>query len=150
MENQKSISILNELIIINNDRIEGYKTAHTETDETDMKIVFEEMQDTSENNLVELKAAVRMLGGTVEEGSLTRGDFYRFWMDFKATLTGNNRGTILDSCEFGEDKALEAYQKVIDKKDDLAADHFDMIVRQKAAIQADHDRVKALRDVAMN
>ena len=150
MDTSKSISALNDLIVINNDRVEGYKTAHTETEETEMKILFERMIETSESNLAELTGAVRALGGEVEEGTRTTGKFFRVWMDFKATLTGNNRGTILDSCEFGEDKALEAYESALDNKEDLAADHIAMIQRQKIVIQADHDRVKALRDEAMD
>ena len=150
MDTSKSISILNELIVINNDRVEGYKTAHAETEETEMKILFERMMKTSESNLVELKGAVRALGGEVEEGTRTTGKFFRVWMDFKATLTGNNRGTILDSCEFGEDKALEAYENALDDKEDLAQDHIAMTQRQQAAIRVDHDNIKMLRDAAMD
>lgn len=150
MENNKSISILNDLIVINNDRVEGYKTAYIEAEETDLKILLEGFQETSERNIVELSAAVRHLGGEIEEGTRATGKFFRFWMDFKATLTGNNRGTILDSCEFGEDKALEAYENALDHKEDLAPDQIAMIQRQKAQIQADHDKVKALRDAAMD
>lgn len=150
MENNKSISILNDLIVINNDRVEGYKTAYIEAEETDLKILLEGFQETSERNIVELSAAVRHLGGEIEEGTRATGKFFRFWMDFKATLTGNNRGTILDSCEFGEDKALEAYETALDHKEDLAPDQIAMIQRQQAQIQADHDKVKALRDAAMD
>ncbi|CAM4111156.1 PA2169 family four-helix-bundle protein [Flavobacterium antarcticum] len=149
MDNHKSISILNELIIINNDRVEGYKTAYIEAEETDLKILLEGFQETSEKNIVALSGAVRHLGGEVEEGTRATGKFFRFWMDFKATLTGNNRGTILDSCEFGEDKALEAYETALDDKEALAPDHIGLILAQQAAIRADHDKVKALRDEAM-
>ncbi|WP_026977636.1 ferritin-like domain-containing protein [Flavobacterium tegetincola] len=150
MDTDKSIDILNELIVINNDRVAGYKTAYIEAEETDLKIVLERFQNTSEKNLVELSAAVLTLGGEVEEGTRATGKFFRFWMDFKATLTGNNRGTILDSCEYGEDKALEAYETALDDKEDLALDHLAMILRQQAAIQSDHDQVKVLRDQAMD
>ena len=150
MENHKSISILNDLIVINNDRVEGYKTAYIEAEETDLKILLEGFQETSEKNIVELSSAVRNLGGEVEEGTRATGKFFRFWMDFKATLTGNNRGTILDSCEFGEDKALEAYENALDDKNELGPDHLAMILKQKAVIQADHDKVKVLRDAAMD
>lgn len=88
MDNQKSIAFLNDLIVINNDRVEGYKTAAIETPETDLKILFSAMQSTSESNRVELAAAVTRLGGEVEEGTRASGKFFRFWMDFKATITG--------------------------------------------------------------
>jgi len=40
METQKTIDVVNDLIIINNDRIEGYKTASEETEEQDLKELF--------------------------------------------------------------------------------------------------------------
>lgn len=150
MDNQKSIAFLNDLIVINNDRVEGYKTAAIETPETDLKILFSSMQSTSESNRVELAAAVTSLGGEVEEGTRASGKFFRFWMDFKATITGNNRGTILDSCEYGEDKALEAYENVLEHKDQLSAENLAMIEKQRTHIQSDHDKVKMLRDQAMD
>lgn len=150
MDNHKSIRLLNDLIVINNDRVEGYKTASIETPETDLKILFSAMQSSSENNRIDLAAAVTSLGGEVEEGTRATGKFFRFWMDFKATITGNNRGTILDSCEYGEDKALEEYDNVLDEKEHLSAEHIAMIQKQKAQIQADHNKVKMLRDEAMD
>jgi uncharacterized protein (TIGR02284 family) len=150
METSKSINVLNELIVINNDRVAGYKTAYIEAEETDLKILLEKFQETSERNLIELSAAVIALGGEVEEGTRATGKFFRFWMDFKATLTGNNRGTILDSCEYGEEKALEAYETALDDKEELAANHVELIQKQQAAIRADHDKVKMLRDEAMD
>ncbi len=39
MDNTKKIDALNSLIIINNDRIEGYKTANNEAQETDLKML---------------------------------------------------------------------------------------------------------------
>jgi hypothetical protein len=40
MDNEKKIEVLNSLIVINNDRIEGYKTAEAEAKETDLKCFF--------------------------------------------------------------------------------------------------------------
>ena len=149
METTKNIDALNELIIINNDRLEGYDTASNETEETELKVLFEALKSTSNSNLSELKSEVRRLGGEVEEGTRATGKFFRFWMDFKATLTGNNRGTILDSCEYGEGKALEAYDDALKNGSDLSTEYTTLVQKQRNAIKADHDKVKALRDIAM-
>jgi uncharacterized protein (TIGR02284 family) len=69
MENSKNISALNDLIVINNDRVEGYETASGETKDMDLKSLFSGLQNTSHNNLTELRAEVRRLGGDVEEGT---------------------------------------------------------------------------------
>ena len=147
MENEKRIDVLNQLIEINNDRVEGYETASKETDAGDLKSLFSNLQSTSENNLSELRAEVSRLGGTPEEGTRVTGKFFRVWMDVKAALTGNDRQTILNSCEFGEDKALETYENVLaDEASVLSSEQSAMVREQQSKLRADHDRVKALRD----
>jgi len=146
MENEKSISVLNQLIEINNDRVEGYETAAKETNDISLQTLFAGLQTTSQDNLTELRAEVVRLGGTPEEGTRVTGKFFRAWMDVKAALTGNDRQGILNSCEFGEDKALETYEDVLEDTADLSADHVAIIREQQTKLRADHDRVKALRD----
>jgi hypothetical protein len=49
MKNEKSIDVLNKLIEINNDRIEGYQTASDETKESDLKELFSKLSNTAQN-----------------------------------------------------------------------------------------------------
>ena len=150
MENSKQVSALNNLIEINNDRVEGYETASKETNDADLQRLFSTLKVTSFDNLSELRAEVTRLGGKIEEGTRTTGKFFRVWMDVKAALTGNDRGTILDSCEFGEDKALEAYEKVLENRGELSSGQVMLIQSQQSKLREDHDRVKALRDQENN
>ena len=48
MDNKKSIDVLNTLIEINNDRIEGYETASKETDEPDLIKLFTQLVASSD------------------------------------------------------------------------------------------------------
>ena len=147
MENEKQISLLNQLVEINNDRLEGYETAAGETNAADLKMLFGNMKTTSYDNLQELRSEVMRLGGKPEEGTRVSGKFFRAWMDVKAALTGNDRQTVLNSCEFGEDKALETYKDVLaDSATVLSANQLSMVRQQHANLRADHDRIKALRD----
>lgn len=148
MEIEKNIDVLNDLVIINNDRIEGYETAAGETEDTYLKGLFNDLKVTSEKNLSELRAEIKNLGGEVKEGTRTTGKFFRVWMDVKAALTGNDKSTILDSCEFGEDKALEAYDNALEGKNDFGQQYITLIQKQRAALHVDHNKVKALRDAA--
>jgi len=87
------------------------------------------------------------LGGTPEEGTRVTGKFFRAWMDVKAALTGNDRHEILASCEYGEDKAQQTYEDVLETySNDLNAEQISMIQSQKSKLRVDHDKVKALRD----
>ena len=151
MDNTKKIDALNSLIIINNDRIEGYKTANNEAQETDLKMLFSTLVETSIECRKELVEEVTKLGGTPDEGTRITGKFFRVWMDVKAALTGNDRKMILDSCEFGEDAILDAYKKVlIEDRQEVSPKEQDMLNKHYALLKSDHDKVKNLRDLIAN
>lgn len=145
MKKEKAIEVLNSLITINNDRIEGYETASKETEEVDLKALFAQFISTSKNCKQELVREVSTLGGEVAEGTKVLGKFFRMWMDVKAALTGKDRKTILNSCEYGENEALGTYEKALENElEYLSADQKSMIYTQKTLLKGDHDRVKAL------
>ena len=150
MENEKTIAVLNTLITINNDRIEGYETAAKETEEHDLKTLFAQFSSTSQKCKHELTNEVSKLGGTAAEGTLIIGKFFRVWMDVKAALTGKDRKAILNSCEYGEDQAKDTYEKALENdKENLSLEQQTMIKAQHTLLRADHDKVKSMRDLAM-
>ena len=149
MTTTASITALNDLIEINNDRVEGYKTAMKETKEEDLRKTFVELIATSEKNLSELIKEVYNLGGSPEEGTRMTGKAFRAWMDAKAALTGSDRHQILSSCEFGEDKAQEAYEDILkNHMHDLSPAEVEMVQSQKTRLRADHDKVRSMRDAS--
>ena len=75
MSNEKTIDVLNSLIEINNDRIEGYETASKETEEDDLQELFSRMMKTSTKCKQELTQEVERLGGTPIEGTRITGKF---------------------------------------------------------------------------
>ncbi len=150
MEIEQTITVLNSLITINNDRIKGYETASKETDEQDLKTLFVEFSSTSQKCKNELVTEVTKLGGEPAEGTMMSGKFFRVWMDVKSALTGKDRKTILSSCEYGEDVAQETYEKVLDNEaEKLNAEQHTMLMAQKSLLKADHDKVKSMRDLVM-
>mgnify|MGYP006181201411 FL=1 len=145
MKNEKTIEVLNSLITINNDRIEGYETAAKETEEHDLKSLFARFILTSEKCNRELIKEVQMLGGKEAEGTKISGKFFRVWMDVKSALTGKDRKVILDSCEFGEDEAKETYENALENNSEyLNAIHHAMIRNQKQLLQEDRNYVKSM------
>jgi len=149
MNNSNAIDVLNGLIEINQDRIEGYETASQETEESDLKNLFSRFRDTSVECRQELVSEVLQLGGQPDEGTRATGKVYRTWMEVRSAMTGkeNERKTILDLCEYGEDVAVAAYEKALKEAKDLTPEQTALIIDQHALIKADHDRVRALRDV---
>ena len=148
MENNQNVAeVLNDLIQINNDRINGYERAIKELKEgdADLKDLFMGYIDQSRNVRNALGTEVQALGVKMDEGTTASGKIYRAWMDVKALFTGNDRQTVLNNCEFGEDAAQKAYSSAL-QTEGLPAYIFALINRQKDELKRAHDEVKALRD----
>lgn len=141
MDNDKSIDILNKLIEINNDRIEGYETASKETQERDLKNLFAEFIATSQKCKQELVQQVTNLGGTPEQGTRVTGKFFRVWMDVKVALTNNDRKAILNSCEYGENIAIDTYEKALSNSADYSSNLHTIIVSQQMLIKNDQNKI---------
>ena len=133
IEKEKTIEVLNSLIVINNDRIEGYEPASKETEEFDLKALFSQFISTSQQCQQELVGEVTKLGGEIAEGTTVSGKFFRVWMDVKAALTGKDRKAILNSCEFGEEAATDTYDDVLeDEMEHLTPEQHLMINQQRS------------------
>jgi len=148
MQNARSIEVLNDLVLINNDRIQGYERAINESNDldVDLKSTFQGMIQESEQNRKELTNKIREKGGNVESGTTTAGQIYRAWMDVKAKFTGNDRKAILASCEFGEDAAQRAYKTALEADDELDNDSRQLISQQQQTLRGSHDLIKRYRD----
>lgn len=149
MENEKVIGILNDLIQINHDRVEGYKKAIDELkdEDADLKTLFSRYVNESRNYAQELTTEVSRLGGDPADGTTNSGKVYRVWMDLKAAIAGKDRQTILNNCEFGEDAAQKAYDTALNADVNFEPSIREVIVRQKATLKSGHDEVKRLRDM---
>ena len=148
--NEKISSVLNDLIRINHDRIEGYEKAIDElkAENEDLRPLFQRYIGESRQYASELTAEVKRIGGDPAEGTTNSGKIYRVWMDLKAVVTGKDRKTVLENCEFGEDAAQKAYDMALNSDDELEPTLRDLVVRQKTQLKVGHDEVKALRDLS--
>jgi uncharacterized protein (TIGR02284 family) len=146
--NEKTAEVLNDLVQINNDRIEGYQRAANETksEDADLRALFNDMASESRQYVTELSQCVRLNGDEPAHDTTMRGKIYRAWMDVKATFTGKNRKAILASCEYGEDAAQRAYDSALSTDAELPTDTRQLIMDQKTKLRRSHDRIKALRD----
>lgn len=147
METKEVTTVLNDLILINNDRIKGYQRAGEELkdEDADLKILFTTMIAESHTYKMALATEVAASGEDIEQGTTNSGKIYRAWMDVKAAFTGHDRKSILASCEFGEDAAQAAYKTAM-AEEGLPSHVYNLISGQKAALKTSHDKIKALRD----
>jgi uncharacterized protein (TIGR02284 family) len=67
-------------------------------------------------------------------------------MDVKATFTGNDRQSILNACEFGEDAAQKAYKDALASDAEIDVTTRQLITTQQASLKTSHDLIKKYRD----
>jgi uncharacterized protein (TIGR02284 family) len=147
METEKTALAINDLIIINNDRYEGYKTAAQETRESDLKALFTGFSNQSKQFATELRKFVPASEETSKtDETKNSGKRNRIWMDFRSALTGRDRKAILSSCEFGEDAAKKTYDEVMEHSEDIPSEAMEVIRKQRTELQKGHDTVKSMRD----
>jgi uncharacterized protein (TIGR02284 family) len=146
--NEKLIEVLNDLIEINNDRVTGYEKAAEETKklDVDLQSVFYSMANDSRKYAAELTEEVGELGGEPATGNTNKGKIYRVWMDVKATFSGYDRQSILESCEFGEDTIQKAYTAALASDAEIDARTRMIITDQQASLKKAHNLVKSYRD----
>ena len=147
--NENLVGVLNDLIRINNDRIEGYHKANNEARDVDadLRAIFTRMADESREYVAELIQEVVKLGGEPATGTTASGKIYRAWMDVKATFTGHDRESVLAACEFGEDAAQKAYKSALESDAEMTADVRQLIANQKSSLKTSHDVIKKYRDM---
>lgn len=147
--NENLVEVLNDLVQINNDRIEGYEKAAEETKDidVDLKTIFIKMAEESIKYKIELINEISKFGGEPATGTTGLGKIYRVWMDVKATFTGKDRQSVLEACEFGEDAAQKAYRDALSSDAEINADTRQLITSQQASLKTSHDIIKKYRDM---
>jgi len=144
---EKCDKALRELIIINHDRAEGYAHAAEDAKDNDLKIIFTRFSTQSKTFSNQLKDYVGDWA-TLPDDDKTKmsGRLFRVWMDMKSALTGNNRKSVLNSCEFGEDIAKKTYDDILNDSEDIPTEVLAVLRQQRMAMQEGHDMIKSMRD----
>ncbi|MCI8210179.1 chemotaxis protein [Pseudomonas sp. S25] len=148
--NKESISILNDLIETSKDGEKGFQTSAEDIKNPAIKAYFLSRSAEIKTSVAELQAQVRALGGDPETSSSVSGTLHRAWVDLKSALTGKDDKAILEEVERGEDVALKAYKEAREKaaKHDLPQAVQSLIDKQLQGVQANHDKVRDLRNAA--
>ena len=142
----KNTEVLNDLIEINNDRVAGYEKAAKESKDSDLCTLFQDLANESKKLASELRSRVEP-GEESPTGGTVRGSIYRTWMDVKAKFGGDDRKSLLASCEFGEDAAQDAYKRALNTEG-ISPEVRTVIENQKTVLRQSHDKIKRMRDGA--
>ncbi len=144
--NKEIVDDLNDLVKINNDRIQGYEKAIEDTKDADLDDLFRHYIVQSQTFRSQLADhIVRIDGLAVSDTTSTdiSSKIHQAWIDIKSAVTGKDRNSVLSSVEFGENAAVEAYQNAIDK-DHIPAYIKEELQKQLTELKASYDKIKSL------
>ncbi len=148
--NKEIVDDLNDLVKINNDRIQGYEKAIEDNEDATLDDLFRHYVIQSQNFRSQLADhIVRIDGQAVSDATSTdiSSKIHRAWIDIKSALTGKDRDTVLSSVEFGDNAAIEAYQDAI-AKDHIPAYIKEVLQKQLGELQGALAKVKGLQKAA--
>jgi uncharacterized protein (TIGR02284 family) len=130
LTSKDTANVLDDLIKINNDRIEGYEKAlkDIKPEDADLRMIFLKAIDQSRKIKMTLGNELQTLGENIPAGTSGSGSIHRAWLEVKATFSGHSRHAILASCEH-----LPEYLVTT-------------VLEQKIELKSVHDEIKALRD----
>ncbi len=143
--NEKTISVLNDLIETCKDGQHGFKTAAEDAKDAELSRIFSNYAAQRAQYIRELQEQVRILGGDPDKSGSVSGTLHRGWINLKAAMSKNEPHAVLAECERGEDAAVANFRDATNNLY-LDAETRALIERQAAGVQEAHDRVKQLRD----
>jgi uncharacterized protein (TIGR02284 family) len=145
---ENAMDVINDLIEINNDRVEGFEKAAADLSEENsgLRTVFNKLANDSAQHVIDLTEIAQNSGHSPVEGTSTSGALHRAWLDVKAVFTGGDLEAILNECERGEDAIKDAYQTALSEENDLSPELLYVLQRQQLVVNEGHDLIKSLRD----
>lgn len=119
MKNESTVSVLNDLLNITNDRIEGFSKVEEKvwTTHSALKADYDQMVSQSQVMKTELINLIREHGGNPDNTTSTAGALHRAWIDIKNSFSADKAESTLENVVFGEKAAINAYEKALDSDD---------------------------------
>lgn len=145
MENTKTVSVLNDLLNITNDRIQGFSKVEDKVWDNypALRNDYDNMVSQSLTMKNELSDLISERGGTPETSGSAAGAIHRGWIDVKNAFAGDNAEATLENVVYGENAAIDAYQKALDSGD-LCPESSRVVLDQLHYLKASHNKFKSL------
>jgi uncharacterized protein (TIGR02284 family) len=144
LSNDDVVDVLNDLIETAKDGEFGFTKSAERVQSPALRSMLQARAADCRRAATELQALVADCGGTPADSGSVLGAMHRGWVSVKDALTIDSDHAVMAECERGEDTALARYRKAL--KSDLPPAVRDVVTRQMAGAQRNHDQVKALRD----
>ena len=142
VENNQTIELLNDLILICKDGEKGYREAAEGIDNAFYRMLFSEYARQRSKFASELKAHVIQLGGHPDRKGSVKGTIHRGWMNLKSAIAGQDDDLIVSECQRGEQIAIKQYKDALKK--DLPSKIKALLEQQMSDIVATRKRVEVM------
>lgn len=145
MDNSKTVSTLNDLLNITNDRIKGFSKVEDKVWETysPLKNDYDQMVRESQTMKSDLIALISEKGGEVDDTSTTAGALHRTWIDVKNAFGGDNVESTLENVVFGENAAIDAYEEALEDGN-LCPQSTTVVARQLEQLKSSYAKFETL------
>lgn len=146
MNNEKILTLLDELVQISRDGAAGFRTCALDAQDPSLKLYFQDRAQGCDDAVRTLNTEIRHYGGDPNRSGSAVAMMHRRWIDLQTMLGNRDNLTVLEECERGEALALRAYEEALREEmpDSLRA----CLNEQYAGVKRNHDRVRELRDEA--
>ncbi len=146
MNNERIVDMLNGLIDISRDGIEGFKTCAEDVNDASLSMYFQNRAQSCLEAVRDLSTEVRKYGGDPDTTGSAAGALHRAWVDIKTAISNRDNLAVLEECERGEAAALIAYENAL--REEMPGDLRALLENQYEGAKRNHDRVRQLRDTA--
>ena len=145
MDDSEVIGVLNDLIETCKDGEYGFAKCAERVNTACLRELMLKRSAGCRSAARELQSLVIKLGGEPAERGSVLGALHRGWVSMADMLSANADHSVLAECERGEDSALARYRAAL-AADGLPLEVREVIERQCTGVQANHDRIRQLRD----
>jgi uncharacterized protein (TIGR02284 family) len=144
---RKTLSVLNDLIRINIDRITAYeKSAHEDkSPDPEIRDIFYRMATESRSYVNDLHAEIIRLGGAPVTQSTITGKLYLHWLNGKVNFDGEGMDALLADCIRGEEAVQQIYRYALEEEEMPSAIH-QLVESQLWSLERAHEQLVHVRE----
>lgn len=113
MKQEKFKKDLQSIIDICDDGVKGYRTAANNIELAELKTLFLRIAQERKGYIEDLKNEALKEGVELDTSGTVLGFFHRTWLAAKSTFSTDTNEKVIEESIYGENQAIEVYDKVI-------------------------------------
>lgn len=144
---KNTLSVIENLIQINNDGNHGYRLAAEKIENPEYKTLFNAYAQQRAQFAADLEREAHLLGRDPDAGESILGTLHRGWINIKSAVAGGDSEAILGECQTGDKAAVETYEKAL-QSNNLPTNIESLVRKQYADVVEAYNKVKTFKHVA--